>query len=388
MAVANDAISAPSQLIANHPSNWHSRQAGADEVMISASQFSDALAPLVSLRESQGKSVAVVSVDDLYDEFNFGERSPYAIRDFLQNATAVWRHKPGYLLLVGDASFDPRDYLGLGSFDFVPTALVPTAEMMTASDDWFSDFNNTGFAQIETGRIPARTEAGAQAVVAKIVGYETTTDSGSWTKQAVLVADPDDSSGNFTEQAQAIQRLLPSSMNASDIFLANMDANSAQQAVLSDLNSGALFVNFNGHGSVEVWSTDNLMDDTIAGSLTNGTRLPVFFLMNCLNGYFQDVYTESLAEALLFSQNGGAVAVWASSGLTSAAPQFQMEQTAVQTLFSTPGMTLGDAIRTAKQSITDADVRRTFLLFGDPLMKLKNASSAPASSSHRGGVYR
>lgn len=45
--------------------------------------------------------------------------------------------------------------------------------------------------------------------------------------------------------------------------------------------------------------------------------MPVYFLMDCLNGFFQDVYTESLAESLLPAPHGGAVGVWASSGLTN-----------------------------------------------------------------------
>jgi hypothetical protein len=36
-----------------------------------------------------------------------------------------------------------------------------------------------------------------------------------------------------------------------------------------------------------------------ASALTNGSRLPVVLAMNCLNGYFHDIFTESLAEALL-----------------------------------------------------------------------------------------
>jgi len=32
--------------------------------------------------------------------------------------------------------------------------------------------------------------------------------------------------------------------------------------------------------------------------------------MNCLNGLFHDVYTQSLAEALMLAPNGGAVSVW------------------------------------------------------------------------------
>ncbi len=115
--------------------------------------------------------------------------------------------------------------------------------------------------------------------------------------------------------------------------------------------------------------------------------------MNCLNGYFQDVFTESLAESLLLSPNGGAVAVWASSGLTSPDPQFQMDKVFTAAAFM-PGERLGDAIQTAKSAITDADVRRTFILFGDPMVKLKplpqisSSSSSSASKPNRGKSHR
>ena len=39
--------------------------------------------------------------------------------------------------------------------------------------------------------------------------------------------------------------------------------------------------------------------------------------MTCLNGYFQDPAMDSLAEALMKSEKGGAIAVWASSGMTT-----------------------------------------------------------------------
>jgi hypothetical protein len=48
--------------------------------------------------------------------------------------------------------------------------------------------------------------------------------------------------------------------------------------------------------------------------------------MTCLNGLFHDVYTESLAEAMLKAQQGGAVAVWASSGLTGPEGQVVMNK--------------------------------------------------------------
>ena len=95
-------------------SSWHSAQAGADMVIISYGDFIDslALAPLVALRQSQGLRVAVVDVEDLYDEFNFGVESPYAIRSFLSAVKANWSTKQAYVLLMGNGTFDPRNYLG------------------------------------------------------------------------------------------------------------------------------------------------------------------------------------------------------------------------------------------------------------------------------------
>ena len=101
------------------------------------------MAPLVAHRASQGHQAALISIDDVYDEFSFGERSPHALKDFLARARTTWTVAPRYVVLAGDATFDPRDYPGFGFGDFVPTSLVDMTEMEleTASDDWFVDGN-------------------------------------------------------------------------------------------------------------------------------------------------------------------------------------------------------------------------------------------------------
>jgi uncharacterized repeat protein (TIGR01451 family) len=397
LALSDRQFATPVTLAPHRPSTLHTAQGGAEVVVVTAPQFTAQVQPLVALHQAEGRSVALVNVDDVYDEFNFGERTPYAVRNFLRTATAAWKNKPHYLLLAGDASVDPRDYLGFGFLDFVPTKVVVTAELKTASDDWFSDFDNTGFAKIATGRLPARTAADAQTMVAKILGYANG-QSGSWTNQSMMVADVDDPSVSFSQAAQAVQRMLPQTMNVTDVFASVVGPATAKQDILTSINSGQLLVNYNGHGSVQSWSGSALFDDTSAASLTNGNRLPVFVIMNCLNGFFHDVYTESLAEALMLARNGGAVAVWASSGLTVPDPQFQMDQALMQTLFTQPSTTLGDAVVFAKSGIGDQDVRRTFILFGDPLMRLKKPQSSatthlarppamPAALGHRPSDY-
>jgi hypothetical protein len=60
---------------------------------------------------------------------------------------------------------------------------------------------------------------------------------------------------------------------------------------------------------------------TDAKALRNRHQLSVYLLMTCYNGWFLDPNTNRLAEVLLKSPDGGAVAVWASSGMTEAAGQ-------------------------------------------------------------------
>ncbi len=379
LAVTDSQIASPASLLANRPSSLHGVQRGAEVVMLTAPQFAPQVQPLADLRRAEGKSVAVVSVDDVYDEFNFGERTPFAIRNFLRTASAEWDQKPHYLLLAGDASVDPRNYLGFGFLDLVPTRIVATSELKTASDDWFSDFNNTGFAQIATGRLPARNIDEAQTMTDKILGYAAI-QPGSWSNQSMVVADVDDPGDNFTQAAQAVQNSLPQNMNVTGVFTTSVGVATARQQIVSGINAGQLLVNYNGHGSVQIWGS-SLFDDTAAAALTNGPRLPFVVAMNCLNGFFHDVYTESLATALMLSKNGGAVAVWASSGLTAPSPQFQMDQALMRTLANSHGIAIGDAVALAKSGISDQDVRKTFILFGDPLMRLKWPEASSGASS-------
>jgi len=324
------------------------------------------------MHESRGQSVEVVTIDEVFDAFNYGERSPFAIRAFLQNAQSVWIRKPQYLLLVGDASLDPRNYLGLGDFDLVPTRIIETDAFKTASDDWFTDFKQSGFATIATGRLPVRTASDVTLVVSKIVNYERGSFNGSWNQQALLIADQN-VGADFTTEALAANSSLPSTLNVSQILADGKDSEAVRQQIISSINNGALLVNYTGHGSTEQWSFANIFDNDAASALSNGQRLPIFLLMDCLNGFFHDVYSQSLAESLLLSPNGGAVAVWASSGFTNSPPQSSMNQAFLNSLKSNPAITIGKAALAAKTAVNDKDVRRTWILFGDPSMKIQFA---------------
>lgn len=336
-------------------------------VMISHANFVESLGPLVALHRGEGRQVAVIDVDDLYDEFNFGEKSPYALKAFLLTAQAKWVLKPRFVLMVGDATYDPRNYLGAGDFDFVPTYLVDTALLETASDDWFADFTGQGLPQMAIGRLPVRTAEEATTQVSKIVNY-TRSGAAPWKKQVLLVTDQNDGENNFEGNAAAVRTLLPPDLTVSQIF---QDDPAAKTALMNSVNGqGQAMVNYIGHGGETTWA-GGLFGAADADGLTNGSMVPFVVSMTCLNGYFQDVYGTALAKALMAAPGGGALAVWASSGLTDSGSQAPMNQALIKALAGTRAMTLGEAAAQAKSATGDPDVRRTWILFGDPAIKLQ-----------------
>ncbi len=375
LAVANDRVMSVAGLRPSHPSQWHSAQLGADIAMVSSDELASALAPLVRAHQSEGKSSAVVLISDLYDEFNFGERSPYAIRKFLQAANANWKTPPTYLLLNGRASLDPRNYLGFGHLDLVPTRILSTSSLMTASDDWFSDFSGTGMPTIATGRLPVSTLDEANIVVAKIVAYEGKATNGSWTSQAMMVADKDDTE-SFSQDTQTVQTQLPANMHVTDVLTGTVGTSAAREDIVNGINAGQLLVNYLGHGSEDQWAGSEIFNNDSVTSLSNSGQLPVFLIMDCLNGYFQDVYAQPLGVTLMLAPNGGAVAVLASTGLNQPSPQTALDSFVVQNALHANPLTLGESILKAKAKINDPDVRKTYVLFGDPAMLVKQPSAA------------
>ncbi|MGD0500602.1 MAG: C25 family cysteine peptidase [Bryobacteraceae bacterium] len=369
LAVGSSQLASPASIAANGGSSWHSAQAGADMVIISHASLLGAAQKLAALRQSQGHTVQAIDVQDLYNEFNFGVESPYAIQSFLSAAQANWTTKPAFVLLMGNGTLDPRNYLGTAVPDLVPVKLVDTASLETASDDWFADFNNNGVPEMAIGRIPAETVADATNAVNRLMAYDES-GGGSAKNRALLVAGVDqDPTDNFEGYTAAVQALLPGWMAATQV-LAGSDSQ-APAEVKAGLNSGASLVNYVGHGSTEIWA-DGLLSSADAAGLSKGGTAPVVLSMTCLNGYFQDVYTNALGKALLNASQGGAAAVWASSGLTGASPQSDMNQAMVKALYGgAPGTTIGQAAMAAKSATTDMDVRRTWILFGDPAMKLQ-----------------
>ena len=185
---------------------------------------------------------------------------------------------------------------------------------------------------------------------------------------ALLVADT-----GFESSSSAVQTALPNGLPVQVINRSSSDDTSIHNQIVSGINQGPLVVNFMGHGGNGTWTGAFLLSNPDAASLTNTSRLSTFVMMTCMNGYFQNAYVDSLSEALMRTP-GGAVAVWASTGMTEPDGQNSVDKEFYRQVFSSQAPTLGDAIRAAKSATNDSDVRSTWTLFGDPAMRVGRAN--------------
>jgi hypothetical protein len=370
LAIASDQVKTPAGLTANQPSSWRVPARGADFLIVSYKDFAASIDPLRIHRQSQGLSVSVVDIEDVYDEFSFGQRTPQALKDFLQYTRTTWKKKPRFALFVGDSSWDPRNYLGAGDFDFVPSKLIDTVFMETSSDDWFADFDGDGIPELALGRFPVDTAQEAALLVQKTFNYEKSTRPDG----VLLVADTPDIF-DFEGANSILVTLLPSDVSPEVINRQQLGDPASRSQILTALNVGQRIVNYTGHGNVDQWR-GNILQAGDGAALINDRHLSLFVLMTCLNGYFNDPFLPCIAEGMLKAPVGGAAAVWASTGQCGPFDQAITNQEFYRLIFKGDPMTgkpltLGEAAVKAKRVISDMDVRRTWVLFGDPTMRFK-----------------
>jgi hypothetical protein len=223
-----------------------------------------------------------------------------------------------------------------------------------------------GLSEMAIGRLPVRSASEAAAMVAKIIGY----DQAARPEGILLVADDGSDGASFEVASDELRGLIPTSQHVEQINRGSLDPIAARGRLFDALNRGPRVVNYYGHGNVNIWR-GNLLTASDAAQLVNGGNLSFFTMMTCLNGYFQDPALDSLAESLLKAK-GGAVAVWASSGMTEPGDQSLMDTEMFRRLFDQgSGLTIGDAALRAKGAVRSLDARRTWILLGDPATRLR-----------------
>ncbi len=373
LAVSADTVIHPRVRKAS-PSRLKKRQR-ADYLLIGPQAFLGAAKPLIEHRRRQGLEVTAVSIEQVYEEFGFGEPRPEAIKEFLSYAFHNWRKpSPRYVLLLGDGSYDFRDHLGTGVSNQVPPLMVKTSYLWTASDPAYASVNGEDLLpDVAIGRLPAATVAELETMVTKILAYEN--GQASLEGPVVLVADDPDLAGNFEANAEELAAGILASKNPQTLFLAQLGAAATTDAVLQSFDDGASLVSYIGHGGIHLWANENIFHTGHLSSLSLQAQQPLLLTMNCLNGYFHFPYFDSLAEALVKAEGKGAIAAFSPSGLSLNGPAHTLHKALLNEIVNGDHERLGDAVLTAQAAYAETgaflELLSIYHLLGDPALRLQ-----------------
>jgi hypothetical protein len=144
----------------------------------------------------------------------------------------------------------------------------------------------------------------------------------------------------------------------------------ANATLLDKLRQGNFFVNYSGHGSTGIWANGDFFTVNMVPQVTNRRRPSVFSMLTCVNGFFLRPNADSLSEALVLSEAGGAAAAWASTSFTTSDDQLRMADKYFTQMSESGEGRMGDLIKEAKVALdAGADVRLSWVLLGDPALK-------------------
>lgn len=366
-ALEDAGVKSVASIAKNNPSTLSNEFHNANLVIISYGSFMQQAQAWAQYRIGQGFQVETVDVADIYDEFSYGQPTANSIKSFLSYAVNTWNTSPTYVLLIGDASFDPKNYEGQGNQNILPVKLVDTVYGEAGSDEALADFDGDGLAELSVGRIPAATGNVVSSALADVQNFEQPSMQ-SLNRGAIFAFD-DPIGYDFEGMSVSLRNQLPPEMPA--VMIGRSSPNASVNLV-NEINNGRYIVNYSGHGAANQWASVNFFSQNQVPLLTNANSRSIFTMLTCLNGAFINPYFDSLSERLLKAQNGGAVAAWASSGLTTPNIQLIMGNRFYSQVAAGTIPRMGDLIRDAKTVIPGGrDVRLSWVLIGDPMLKIR-----------------
>lgn len=343
-------------------------------------------------------NVAVVTDEQVFNEFSSGKQDPMAIRSLMrmlwQRGTTGNSRQPRYLLLFGKGTYDNRN---IEQHDETTVVTYESENSFSetgsyGSDDLFGylELGESGISaaddiDIGIGRLPARTTDEADHLVDKIQRYIEASDRqkpsvrGDWRTFVTLIADDADPSSPgdslFTHSAEDLAIRIRNNHPKINIDRIYADAYTQQSgaigsyypdvnnAIKKRLDYGCLLLNYIGHGSMQYIGTERYITLADIAGYANHDQLTFFVTSTCTYGKYDTPGGISGAESFLHA-DGGAVGC-----ISASRPIYHIEQfnSELCTLILDPSYSVGDALRMAKKHTM---VSPSISLLGDPALHL------------------
>lgn len=232
-----------------------------------------------------------VSVDQLYNQFNYGETSSLAIYQFMKYMVGI--ANPRYLFIIGKGrdlySYSPYRRLTIAaneSRDLVPTAGVPASDAAFTAGLGVTTYE----AKVPTGRLPATTPEQVAAYLNKIIETESAPVSADWKKRALHLSGGISVSdlSEFRSYMDGFKTIAEGNYWGGQVqTIAKEEANKLQLINVSEqINKGTNLITFFGHSSPGTIDIDiGFVTDPVMG-YNNPSKYPVFLINGCNAGAF------------------------------------------------------------------------------------------------------
>lgn len=390
----------------------HHADAQADMVIIipTTQKFVSQAERLKALHETRdGMKVNIVPADELFNEFSSGTPDANAYRRYLKmlyDRAEDEQALPRYLLLFGDGAWDnrmlsenwrktsPDDFLLCYESEnsFSEVNCYVTDDYFCLLDDGEGGNVLSDKFDVAVGRLPARNLDEAKILVDKIESYYNNEQAGSWQNVVCFMAD--DGNGNLhMNDAEAVYKSVSAVYPAYQYKKIYWDAYTreasstgysfpdATRLIKQQMQSGALIMNYTGHGAPYCLSYERViqLSDFAVPTLM---RLPLWLTAACDVMPF-DGQEENIGETAMMNKSGGAIAFFGTTRTVYSSYNRLMNQIYMaNVLGSTNGKrnSIGEAARLSKNSFSAGSSSTTsallinklqFTLLGDPALVLK-----------------
>jgi hypothetical protein len=343
-----------------------------DYLIVTADQLVDAAETHAEYRGENGHRSEVLRISDVLDDGQGGiidnrSKALAALRGAIrERRRALDEGRTLFVLLLGDS-----DEEWTGDPSLLPVAQLTGWQWSEASevtsDNLIADLDGDDLPDVALGRVPARTDAAAEAILSRTRELEEVYHPGPWNYQLHVFASEagfGDSIDELIEEVGfATVREVPPEWQLSLTYARPGSPYAYPPAGFSDriyelLNSGSLLTSYIGHGSENEFADVNwdgewgpILDTGDLDQIDMSNRAPLMVLIACLTGSFDT--GDSLSE-LFLAQPRGPVAIVASTEVSHPYPNGIMTRELAYTMLTQRQPTVGEVYLEAKRRMITA----------------------------------
>ncbi len=334
------------------------------------SQSIDTYTDFMSSQEN--KSVLSIDVEQLYDSYGFGIESPHSIKNFLQQSYNNWEKFPEFLVLIGDATWDPKMLMDKSFVvQMIPAYGIPY------SDNFYGVLEGDDqIPEMIIGRIPVNNNQELLGYLDKLKTYYSVPQS-PWMKKILqLSGGNENQKESFAENMHDFNVYFNSSNICFDTTTIGKTINSTisedkANDIKKSINEGKIWVNFLGHGSPHVID----MSGWEAPNLNNKGKYGVLNTLSCNTSAFAEPHTtNSIGEEYVTIANKGFVATIGGTSTTFVGTALLVSTAMYATLIDSVDIerNLGRIYNSYKPTVGKSNsTLNQVVLLGDPLLTVR-----------------